>query len=144
MVQLNHPDRHPVNIHMRPLLRGAAIALTAVALASCSSSSNDGGQPAAGSAVITIKDFGYGSPVTVAPGATVTVKQEDSVKHNVFSNDFKVGLLDKGQTATFTAPTAPGTYEYTCTVHGKMHGQLIVQAGGGSPANTDDSGPGGY
>src|SRR6266581_434439 len=106
---------------MRPLLRGAAAALVGVALVSCSSGSGSsgsgggtapsGGASSGGGVTITIKDFGYGSPVTVAPGATVTVKQEDAVQHDVFSPTFKTSLLSQGQTGTFTAPTAPGTYD---------------------------------
>src|SRR5436309_139160 len=115
---------------MRPLLRGAAAALVGVVLASCSSGSGGGGTgPAGGGPTITIKDFGYGSPLTVAPGATVTVKQEDAVQHDVFSQSFKTSLLSQGQSGTFTAPTAPGTYNYTCTIHPQMHGKLIVQGG---------------
>jgi plastocyanin len=134
---------------MRPLLRGAAIALAGLALAACSSSSDGattpGGGSNAGGAVITIKDFGYGSPITVAPGATVTVRQEDSVKHDVSATAFKTDLLGMGESGTFTAPNQPGTYEYTCSVHPQMHGKLIVQVGA-QPSATDsgDSGPGGY
>jgi plastocyanin len=32
-----------------------------------------------------------------------------------------------GGTATFTAPTAPGTYAYHCTYHPNMHGTLTVK-----------------
>jgi plastocyanin len=134
---------------MRPLVRGAAITLAGIALAACSAGSGGGtapgGDSTGGGAVITIKDFGYGPPVTVAPGATVTVRQEDSVRHDVSASEFKTDLLGKGESATFTAPTRPGRYEYTCTLHAQMHGTLIVQVGAG-PSATDsgDSGPGGY
>jgi plastocyanin len=132
---------------MRTLLRGAAIALIGVALAACSSKSDGGSTPGggtnAGGAVITVKDFGYGSPLTVSPGTTVTVKQEDSVQHDVTSPDFKTNLLKQGESGTFTAPSKPGTYDYTCSIHPKMHGQLIVKANGGFTEN-GDSGPGGY
>ena len=31
-----------------------------------------------------------------------------------------------GQTATFTAPAAPGTYPFHCTYHSQMTGSLVV------------------
>jgi plastocyanin len=41
-------------------------------------------------------------------------------------NAFNVEVDGKG-TATFTAPSKPGTYAYHCTYHPMMHGQLVVQ-----------------
>src|SRR5262249_19746628 len=106
-----------------------------VAATACGSSpSHDGTSPAGNGTVITIKDFGYGAPLTVAPGATVTVKQEDSVQHDVSAKAFQTRLLGTGETATFTAPAKPGSYDFTCSVHPRMHGRLIVQAGAGSGA----------
>src|SRR5215212_6109837 len=134
---------------MRPLLRGAAIALVGVTLTSCSSGSDGGTAPGGGTGpgaaggTITIKDFGFGSPLTVGPGATVTVKQEDAIQHDVFSDAFKTSLLTKGQSDMFTAPAKPGTYDFTCSIPPQMHGQLIVKAGASS-TSTDDSSPGGY
>ena len=158
---MNHPAGQLVNINMRWLLRAVALALTVaaiVAVAACGSSSDgDSGGPApsGNGPVITIKGFGYGAPLTVAPGATVTVRQEDSVQHDVSSAAFKTSLLRTGETATFTAPTRPGSYDYTCSIHPQMHGRLIVRAGAGaggtSPSDSasagssdTDYGPGGY
>ena len=78
---------------------------------------------------IAIADMKFSAPLTVAPGATVTVVNSDSVEHTVTAdsgNAFNVEVGDNG-TATFTAPTQPGTYAYHCTYHPMMHGQLIVQ-----------------
>jgi len=78
---------------------------------------------------ISIADMKFSAPLTVAPGATVTVVNSDSVEHTVTAdsgNAFNVDVGDNG-TATFTAPTQPGTYAYHCTYHPSMHGQLIVQ-----------------
>jgi hypothetical protein len=93
--------------------------------------------------MIIIKDFGYGAPVTVKPGTTVTVRQEDPVQHDVSSVAFKTPLLGKGETATFTAPTKPGSYDFTCSVHAQMHGRLIVQAGAGPARSAPGGTPGG-
>jgi plastocyanin len=86
-------------------------------------------QPAPASAQITIDGFKYTENVTVAPGGQVTVINKDSAKHTVTSNT--PGLFDtqvdgNGQ-ATFTAPTAPGSYPYHCNYHASMHGVLVVQ-----------------
>ena len=41
---------------------------------------------------------------------------------------FRTPLLNEGESATFTAPTQPGTYKFSCTVHAQMQGigTLIV------------------
>lgn len=100
-------------------------------------SSDDGGSggsddgQAAGSGTITIKDFAFGAPLTVRPGATIKVTNQDAAAHDVSSDDegrFRTPLLNKDESATFTAPTQPGTYKFSCTVHGQMQGigTLIV------------------
>jgi plastocyanin len=83
----------------------------------------------AGQVTITIKDFGYDTPATVTPGATITVKNEDAQAHTVTSDDghsFDV-IVKGGGTATFTAPAAAGTYAYHCTYHSNMHGSLVLK-----------------
>ncbi len=78
---------------------------------------------------ITIADMKFSAPLTVTPGATVTVVNTDGPEHSVTADDgnaFNVDVDGNG-TATFTAPTQPGTYAYHCTYHPMMHGQLIVQ-----------------
>lgn len=86
-----------------------------------------GAQPAA---TITIKDFGYGGPITVAPGATVAVTNMDSAGHTVTSDKdaaFDVKVSGHGGTGTLTAPAQSGTYPYHCSYHPDMHGTLIVK-----------------
>ncbi|BAS09266.1 amicyanin-alpha [Arthrobacter sp. Hiyo4] len=83
-----------------------------------------------GAPTITIKDFGYGAPLTVAPGAVVTVTNMDSAGHTVTAEQgqaFDVDVRGSGGTATFTAPSAPGSYPYFCTYHPNMRGTLIVK-----------------
>jgi plastocyanin len=98
------------------------------------SSDDNGGSengPAASSGTITIKDFAFGGPLTVRPGATIKVTNMDSPAHDVASDDegkFRTPLLNRGESATFTAPVQPGTYKFSCTVHAQMQGigTLIV------------------
>ncbi|HET9731521.1 MAG TPA: cupredoxin domain-containing protein [Acidimicrobiales bacterium] len=116
----------------------ALMLIVGALLTGCGSSHKSAGSPAtsapgaaaAGGPVIVIKNFAY-SPVslTVKPGATVTVKNEDVAPHTVTasgSGKFDTGNISPGASMTFTAPTAPGTYPYICSIHQFMHGTLVV------------------
>ncbi len=80
------------------------------------------------SATITIKDFAFESPETLAPGTEVTVTNEDSVGHTVTSDD--EGVFDTpvgpGETVTFTVPDEVGEYAFYCIPHPYMTSTLIV------------------
>ncbi len=77
------------------------------------------------------------NPLTVAPGTTVTWKNTDTVSHYVTSGvptDNTTGtVFDSGNlikpagTYQFTFANA-GTFDYFCTVHPWMTGQVIVSA----------------
>jgi len=85
---------------------------------------------AAEQVLITIKDFAYTIPASVAPGAKVTVKNADDQNHTVTSatkGAFDVTVVGGGGTATFTAPTTPGSYKLVCTFHANMMGTLVVK-----------------
>lgn len=84
----------------------------------------------AGAPAITIKGFGFGAPLTVSPGATVAVTNQDSAPHTVSADDgsaFNVDVKGNGGSGTFTAPTQPGTYTFHCIYHPQMHGTLTVK-----------------
>jgi plastocyanin len=86
-----------------------------------------GGGDAAGT--ITIADFAYGEPLTVAPEALIRVVNEDSARHDVDAKDgtsFDTDLLGQGEELTFNAPAEEGTYDFTCSAHPQMSGQLVV------------------
>ena len=80
-------------------------------------------------ATITIANMSFGDPVTVAPGAEVTVKNDDTAEHSVTSETEGVfdEHVDGGEQDTFTAPTEPGEYAFYCTYHPSMKGTLIVK-----------------
>lgn len=84
---------------------------------------------AAEEVVITIRDFQYELPESVAPGATVTVINEDAAPHTVTAQN--EGGFDAiaaaGETVTFTAPEEPGEYPIICTYHPQMSATLVVQ-----------------
>jgi plastocyanin len=83
-------------------------------------SGSAGAQTGAGGGTITIKDFKFGAPLMVKPGATIEVVNQDTAAHDVVSDDagkFKTPSLGQGEKATFTAPAEPGTYKFSCSLH---------------------------
>jgi plastocyanin len=77
---------------------------------------------------ITIVDFSFGQPRTVKAGAVVQVSNADAEAHTLTAQNgaFDTGSVDGGSTVSFTAPNAPGTYEFYCDIHPSMTGQLVV------------------
>jgi plastocyanin len=87
------------------------------------------GPAAAGAATITIASMSFGEPITVSPGAQVTIKNDDSAEHSVTSDTagkFDVEVEGKEQ-GTLTAPTEPGEYAFHCKYHPSMHATLTVK-----------------
>src|SRR5262245_23665895 len=87
------------------------------------------GPAAASGATLTIANMSFGAPLTVSPGAQITIKNDDSVEHSVTSDaagKFNVEVDGKEQ-GTLTAPTEPGDYAFHCTYHPSMHGTLTVK-----------------
>jgi plastocyanin len=99
---------------------------TATATASPESTSSTA---AASGPTITMANMSFGDPITVAPGATITLKNDDSAEHSVTSEtDGKFDVhVDAGEQGTLTAPTEPGEYAFYCVYHPSMKGTLIVQ-----------------
>jgi plastocyanin len=85
-------------------------------------------------ATITIAGFAFGQTLTVEPGTKVEVVNTDAAPHNVTAADgsFKTKNLNQDDKTTFTAPTTPGRYEFSCTLHPEMTGTLVVEGGGGN------------
>ena len=95
-----------------------------------SSNSSSSSATGAGSTGVTISDFKFApNPLTVKPGARVTVTNDDSATHTVTADDgnsFDTGNLGQGSSKTISV-TKPGTYPYHCSIHAFMHGKLIVK-----------------
>jgi plastocyanin len=86
---------------------------------------------AANSAAIRIDNFNFTPPtLVVAPGTTVTWTNADDSPHTVREKDgkFKSAALDTDDTFAQTF-TAPGEYEYFCSIHPRMVGKVVVKAG---------------
>ena len=109
-----------------------ALASASVVFAACGSSHNASAKQAPAGDAMVIKNFAFEpSTLSVAPGATVTVRNEDSATHTVTatgsSHAFDTKDIQAGGTATFTAPSSPGSYPYICEIHQFMHGTLNVR-----------------
>jgi plastocyanin len=124
-----------------PYVLGAALLLAAASACSSSGSAAPAAQGSPAASVtsappgpadaIRIAGFSYApSPLTVTPGATVTVSNADSAAHTLTSDTsglFGGGNLEQGDTLTFKAPSRPGTYAFHCGYHPRMHGTLVVR-----------------
>jgi len=92
---------------------------------------------------VTIADFAFTpGTLTITEGDTVTWTNTDQVVHTVTSTTgaFDSGDLAQDGTFSFTFTTA-GTYDYFCTPHPTMTGQIVVQAA--APAATPSPTPAG-
>jgi plastocyanin len=107
---------------------GAASVSATAATGSGSSSASGSGTTASPPAVIAIKDFGFTTPHSVSPGATVTVNNMDAVAHTVTA-DIGGAFDDPAPpgSSSFTAPTKPGSYPFHCSIHPQMHEILVVR-----------------
>jgi plastocyanin len=89
---------------------------------------------AASPATVRIDNFNFTPPaLVVAPGTTVTWTNADDTPHTVREKDgkFKSAALDTDDTFSQTF-TAPGEYEYFCSIHPRMVGKIVVKPAGKS------------
>ncbi|HEX9008326.1 MAG TPA: cupredoxin domain-containing protein [Patescibacteria group bacterium] len=94
-----------------------------------------GGNPTSTSTVasadITISNFAFSpNSITVKAGQSVSIINNDSTTHTVTSDDgtsFNTNEIAPGATATFIAPSKPGSYAFHCNIHKSMTATLIVQ-----------------
>jgi plastocyanin len=105
---------------------------------------------------VGVVDFGFEpKDASVAAGGTVKVTNRGKASHTMTLDDVDAdtGTIAPGSSADLTAPDAPGSYSYRCTVHpGQMRGVLVVlgrdtedpnaQAAPAPPAPPSDTGPG--
>lgn len=110
------------------MLLGTLGTVTALVVAAPRAPSAD----ATKSAEIQIANFHYSPPsLVVAPGTTVTWKNADDSPHSVRekSGKFKSAALDTDDTFSQTF-TAPGEYDYICSIHPYMRGKVVVKPAG--------------
>jgi len=84
-------------------------------------------------AKIQIANFTFGpQQMEVKAGTTVTWMNGDDIPHTIVSAGmFRSKPLDTDEAFSFTF-TAPGTYEYFCSLHPHMTGTIVVRVAVGS------------
>jgi plastocyanin len=126
-------------LRTKAMLLGAAAAISLL-LAGAGESPSAGEaavQTAAGPAAVRIDNFNFTPPtLVVAPGATVTWTNADDSPHTVREKDgkFKSAALDTDDTFSQTF-SAPGEYEYFCSIHPRMVGKIVVKPEGKTSSN---------
>ena len=78
---------------------------------------------------IVVKNFMFSpTPLTVKVGSTVTWTNKDDEPHTVVSDtgEFKSGGMDTNESYRYKFDK-PGTYHFTCSIHPRMVGTVIVQ-----------------
>jgi len=92
-----------------------------------SSTAADAPAPQGGTAV-SISDFKFNpATLTVPVGATVTWTNQDEEPHTIAAKDgsFHSPGMDTHGTYSYTF-TAPGSYDYICSIHPFMTGTVVV------------------
>ena len=90
-----------------------------------------GDAAAANAAAVRIDNFNFTPPtLVVAPGTTVTWTNADDSPHTVREKDgkFKSAALDTDDSFSQTF-TAPGEYDYFCSIHPYMTAKVVVKTG---------------
>ena len=103
---------------------------TMLAVAACGGSGGGTDTTTGGGAegaTITIADFAFSGPSSVAVGDTVTVVNNDDTAHTWSATDgtFNSGNLAPGTSFSFTFEEA-GTFPYVCQIHPTMSGTIEV------------------
>lgn len=90
--------------------------------------STPGETPLSGEATVTIDSYSYNpQSITVKTGTEVIWENEQSVTHTVTSEEdvFDSGDIGQGESYSYTFEE-PGTYDYYCTIHPSMEGEVVV------------------
>jgi amicyanin len=107
----------------------AALPLAASLAASLAVASMRATSVEAADLAVRIDNFTF-TPDTaeIAVGTTVTWTNGDDIPHTVaeVARRFKSKAMDSGDTYSFTF-TAPGTYEYFCSLHPHMKAKIVVK-----------------
>ena len=111
----------------RTLGRNFINALAVAAMVTAASASSAGAAQQSNAVIIKNFDFAPMS-ITVKAGTSVTWKNLDGEPHTVTSVDglFRSGAIDQNESFTFKFDK-PGTYHFTCSIHPRMVGTIVVQ-----------------
>jgi len=108
---------------------GAAMIMAAALAAALTVALPTSAAAAADAIKISAHDFMF-APIsmTVSVGTTVTWTNLDDEPHTVVSDTgvFRSGAMDTNESYSFKFDK-PGTYHYTCSIHPRMVGTIVVQ-----------------
>ncbi len=79
--------------------------------------------------VVRIDNFTFSpAEITIASGTTLTWENADDSPHKIVATGkaFRSQAMDTDESYSFTF-TAPGTYDYFCSLHPHMQGKVIVK-----------------
>jgi len=79
--------------------------------------------------IVLARDFMFApTSMTVTAGSTVTWTNKDDEPHTVVSDTgvFKSGGMDTNESFSYRFDK-PGTYHFTCSIHPRMVGTVVVQ-----------------
>jgi len=111
---------HGRRVLLRRFAEGAAIfALVPVALAS---------RAEAADATVRIDNFTFApTPLTVAPGTTVTWVNNDDIPHAIYCQKLNLRShpMDTNDSFSHRFEQA-GTFDYMCSLHPQMRGRVVV------------------
>jgi plastocyanin len=113
----------------RERYRWSLIALGAVMVCWLAANSPSTAAPTDSATTILVKDFMFmPASVTVKAGSTVTWANMDDDPHTVVSDTglFRSGAMDTNESFSFRFDK-PGTYHFTCSIHPRMVGTIVVQ-----------------
>src|SRR4249919_1642023 len=104
----------------------AALSIAALWSSATESLANAG---TAEAAQIVIKEFMFmPTSLAIKAGTTVTWANKDDEPHTVVSDTglFRSGAVDTDETFAFKFDK-PGTYHFTCSIHPRMVGTIVVE-----------------
>jgi plastocyanin len=85
----------------------------------------DPGAPVAGVSEVAVRDNEFRpAAIEVPAGTTVTWRWDGEEQHNVVGDGFESPVQTAGEFAR--AFPEPGTYDYRCTLHYFMRGEVVV------------------
>ncbi len=79
--------------------------------------------------MVTIDNFTFSpTPLTIAPGATVTWVNEDDISHSIYCQSLNLHSHPMDTKESFAHRfDQPGAFDYVCGIHPHMRGRIIVQ-----------------
>ena len=78
---------------------------------------------------VSIDNFTFSpTPITIAPGATVTWVNEDDIPHSIYCEALGLRSHPMDTKESFAHRfDQPGTFDYVCGIHPHMRGRIVVQ-----------------